>query len=469
MKRRSRSVRLTPFAAGVATIVLIAIAAYFAFGGSVPWKQEHLFKAVVRSANELQARSPVRIAGVTVGQVKSVERGPGTAATVTFDISDAGLPIHRDATLKIRPRLFLEGNFFVDLEPGTPAAPNLPDGGTIPITQTAGPVQLDQVLTSLGSDTRTDLQRFLHGLSQSVDKGGAARFHRLVPLLEPAFLKTAVATQALRGEHAGDLSGFISDGERTARALSSRSRDLPVLVESLNTTLTTLAQRQAAVGQSLATLNDIAGHAPAAFTALNGLFPSLRAVSVEARPGLRAAPATLALADPLLVQARALVGQGELPALLDQLDPTVRTLSVLGPRLTTSLGKLRPVTECLRRNAIPVLKSSVVDPPHTNGRPIYREILDSTVGLASASQNFTGDGPAVRYHAGFGDQLVTTGKVPGLGESLVGLTSQPILGSRPRYTANPPPFRPDVQCISQQPPNLAAETGPAPQQRTAGP
>ena len=56
----------------------------------------------------------------------------------------------------------------------------------------------------------------------------------------------------------------------------------------------------------------------------------------------------------------------------------------------------------------------MVDPPLTTGEPVYRELLDVTVGLASASQNFTGNGPAVRYHAGFGDQLVTTGKVPGL-------------------------------------------------------
>ena len=32
-----------------------------------------------------------------------------------MEIDDKGLPIHKDATLKIRPRIFLEGNFFVDL------------------------------------------------------------------------------------------------------------------------------------------------------------------------------------------------------------------------------------------------------------------------------------------------------------------------------------------------------------------
>jgi phospholipid/cholesterol/gamma-HCH transport system substrate-binding protein len=466
MKRRPRR-RMTPFAAGAATIALIALACYFAFGGSAPWKREHLFKAVVHSANELQARSPVRIAGVNVGQVQKIERGPGSTAVVTFQIVDAGLPIHRDATLKIRPRLFLEGNFFIDLQPGTPGSPNLPVGGTIPLPQTTGPVQLDQVLTSLGSSTRTDLQRFLHELSKAADEGGAEHFHRLVPLLEPALLRTAVATQALHGEQQGDLAGFVRDGERTSRALASRRQQLPRLVSSLDTTLTTLAERRAALGQALVKLSDIAGHAPATFVALDRLFPTLRAFSIEARPALRAAPDTLKLADPLLVQAGALVAPDELPALLRQLDPAVRTLSVLAPRLETSLGKLRPITECLRRNAIPTLKSSVVDPPHTNGRPIYREIFDAVVGLASGSQDFTGDGQAVRYHAGFGDQIVTTGKAPSAGEPLVGLTSEPILGSRPRYTAKRPPFRPDVQCISQQPPDLAAETGPAPQQRTA--
>ena len=68
-----------------------------------------------------------------------------------MEINDDGLPIHEDATAKIRPRIFLEGNFFVDLQPGTPRARRSPDGDTIKVTQTATPVQLDQVLTALQS------------------------------------------------------------------------------------------------------------------------------------------------------------------------------------------------------------------------------------------------------------------------------------------------------------------------------
>ena len=77
-------------------------------------------------------------------------------------------------------------------------------------------------------------------------------------------------------------------------------------------------------------------------------------------------------------------------------------------------------------------------------------------------QNFDGDGHAVRYHAGFGDQTFTTGQVPGLTEPLVGLTENKILGSRPRPPASGlPVFKPDVPCITQKPPNLHADTGPA--------
>jgi hypothetical protein len=125
---------------------------------------------------------------------------------------------------------------------------------------------------------------------------------------------------------------------------------------------------------------------------------------------------------------------------------------------------LLPVTECLRKNALPTLKTPLEDPPHSTGSPAYRELVHTFVGLSSASQNFDGNGPAVRYHAGFGDQLVSLGQVPTVGEAVVGLTSEPLIGSRPKKPSKKPPFRPDVPCISQEPPNLKAETGPAPRQ-----
>ena len=85
-----------------------------------------------------------------------------------MSIEDEGLPLHEGATAKIRPRIFLEGNFFVDLKPGAPGTEELDDGATIPVTQTATPVQLDQVLTALQADTREDLRDVLEGFGAAL-------------------------------------------------------------------------------------------------------------------------------------------------------------------------------------------------------------------------------------------------------------------------------------------------------------
>jgi phospholipid/cholesterol/gamma-HCH transport system substrate-binding protein len=158
-----------PFTVGIAVLAVVGIGVFFGFTKHVPFTHGYRLKAVFPSANSIRANSPVRIAGVNVGKVKAIEREPdGTAAVITMEIDDKGLPIHKDATLKIRPRIFLEGNFFVELQPGTPSAPTLNDGDVIPITQTSDPVQLDQVLTALQSDTRADLQDALQGFGEAL-------------------------------------------------------------------------------------------------------------------------------------------------------------------------------------------------------------------------------------------------------------------------------------------------------------
>ncbi len=129
----------------------------------------------------------MRIAGVEVGtvtEVKPVAGGTG-AAQVSMELKDEGLPLHEDAELKIRPRIFLEGNFFVDVQPGSPSAPVLDDGASIPVNQTATPVQLGQVLSALQADTREDLRTIFaeYGL-KTLQGGGAEGFNRSIKYWE---------------------------------------------------------------------------------------------------------------------------------------------------------------------------------------------------------------------------------------------------------------------------------------------
>ena len=466
MKRlRSRFGRMPDWIAGLVAVVVVATAFYVAFGGRLPWQNDYELKAVVTSGLELQSRSPVRIAGVEVGKVKKIERGPGNTAIVTMTIKKAGLPIHKDATLKVRPRIFLEGNFFVDLRPGTPQAPVVDTGHTLPISQTAVPVQLDEVLSSLQKNTRTELVRFVHGLRVTLDGGGGQILRRSLAEWGPAFVPAAIAAEAVRGQRPDDLSKFIDGSATTATALAGRDQQLVTLIDGLERTVTALASRREQLEASLPALDGLLAEAPASMRAIDAALPETRALAIEARPALREAPTTLRLADPVLAQARALVSPGELPALLDQLNPALDDLAPLEPRLTSLLDEVTPVMDCLRNNALPTLKTPLADGDLTTGDPPYRELLHGLTGLASASQNFDANGPAVRYHAGFGDQMVTFGAAPSVGEALVGTTSEPILGSRPKKPAEQPPFRSDVPCRTQQRPDLAAATGPAPQQR----
>src|SRR4029079_3378026 len=112
----------------------------------------------------------------------------------------------------------------------------------------------------------------------------------------------------------------------------------------------------------------------------------------------RRSPKTLDLAAPLLVQLNALLQRRELPALLTSARPAVSSLRALERPLTELLAKVTPVSTCVRDHATPVLKSKVDDGQHSTGLPVYKELLDGFVGVASASPNFDGNGPSVRYH-----------------------------------------------------------------------
>jgi phospholipid/cholesterol/gamma-HCH transport system substrate-binding protein len=464
--KRRRNERISGFAAGVISLGLIALASWFAFGGGVPWSHPYEVYAQVRSANELHSRTPVRIAGVEVGRVTGFERGAGGTAVIKMAIRDNGRPIHRDATLKVRPRIFLEGNFFVDLKPGSPSAPEMPAGGTIPLANTATPVQLDQILTELDSPTRAGLLHFVHALATSVKGGGAETFDKTLKYWAPTFRNGALAAESFRGLRDGDLGAFIRDGGKTAAAIAADRAALAELVTGLNRSARALAQRRGKVDAAVVRLAGTVDEARPAFEAINAAIPSTRALVQDLRPALRMAPPTLRSANALLDQVSALIRPAELPRLLGRLDPAIVSLAQLEPQLGQLLGLLNPVTECLRTNALPTLQKPVDDGRLSTGMPVYRELLDSIVGLASASQNFDGNGPAVRYHAGFGDETVSLGSHNP--EPAIGLTSQPILGSRPQYTGVKPPLRPDVPCGQSQPPNLKAATGPAPSQGSLG-
>ncbi|MDX6669535.1 MAG: phospholipid/cholesterol/gamma-HCH transport system substrate-binding protein [Solirubrobacteraceae bacterium] len=456
---RSRGRPATYRRVGILAILGLVVITYAVFVKRVPFVHGYRIQGVFSSSNHLRKGSPVRIAGVDVGKVTSMSGGPGTTALVTMEISDAGRPIHTDATLKVRSRVFLEGGFFVELRPGSPRAPVLRDSGTIPLPQTAIPVQADQLLAALNRPTRESFNRTVNEVATGLEGGGAEALHQANLELAPTLKDVAVISEAARGTAPHDLSNLIGSTARVTSALASREGQLADLITSLNRTSGALASQDRALAESVRQLDGVLQVAPGALSALDRALPPLTRFARAIRPGLRIAPPILDDATRVLVELDALVRPSARGELLTLLRLSLTDLPTFEQKLAGLFRVTKPVTDCTSNRVLPALYSQVDDGPLSTGRPVWQDFLHGLVGLGSASQNFDGNGPAVRYLFGGGNQLVSTGDTPGIGQ-LFGRTADPVLGSRPLWLGPgvKPPLRPDQDCSHQAAPQLTARS-----------
>jgi phospholipid/cholesterol/gamma-HCH transport system substrate-binding protein len=451
--------RINPALLGAMVLLGSLVLFYIAATKELPFTGGHELRIQFATANQIAPNAPVRIAGVNVGDVGEIERGPGHSAMVTVELKDEALPVHTDATARIRPRTFLEGAFFVDIEPGSPSAPEIPDGGVIPVGQTSTPVQLDQILTTLQPDVRDQLRIGVRQLAKGFNGVGPAAFRNTLPILDPLFTDIAKVSEAFAGTEPHDLSRAIHFTSRASRALARDRPRLSSLVESFSTVAVALADRQSELAQSIQGLETVLEGAPPAFDAIAAATPEARSLVRVLRPALRKAPRVINPAVPLTAELRRLLAPGELPALIQLGAPTVRSLAGASPDGITTFGGLREPVGCLLDSALPTLYQEIDDDSLSTGEPVYRELLYSLTGLASASQNFDGNGFATRYYAGGDAELVATPS-GNPGAPLFGLAEEPIAGSRPRKPEAAPPLRPDAPCSESERPDLDAETGP---------
>jgi hypothetical protein len=406
----------------------------------------------------------VRIAGVEVGKVKKVEALQGTnAALLTLQLKDTALPIHEDATAKIRPRIFLEGNFFVDLKPGTPGSPELPSGGTIKISQTATPVQLDEVLTSLQSDSREDLKALLDGLNAAFNtkvrgKTASQSFNDALDDIPEGERSTAVVLQALLGtEPHRDVARLIRGTAATANALDRNEGALKDLITNFNDTMATFAGEADNLRTTVRLLGPTLQNANAAFTSLNNAFPPTRAFAKEILPGVRETPATIDASFPWIEQTRKLVSKQELGGLAEELSPATRDLAKLVDRAEELLPETDLASKCIRDVVLPA-GDLVVHDEFDDGAANYKEFWYALAGIAGEGQNTDGNGMYVRFQVGGGSNMVSLGsKSTGTGQ-LFGNNPEVPLGNRPAYTGKKTPYRPDAPCYKQPLPDV---NGPA--------
>ena len=469
--RRGQTSRLTAYQVGLIALVLIVVFAYLGFTKDIPFTTPFQVKVVFENAPPIHKNEPVRIAGVEVGKVSKVEAmgGDSPAVVVTMKLNDNALPIHKDARIKVRPRLFFEGNLFFDVRPGTPGAGDLEDGDTIPASQTSAPVQLDQVLGTLKTDTRQDLQKLLVGYGDAINgkpqpgedadqdpstKGETAgkSLNDSYQYSAQALRGGAIVNDAILGTDLHDLSRLIGSQQKIFAALSSREGSLKDLITNFNTTMGALASEEGNLRQTIHELPLVLEAARPALDNLNASFPATRAWALEMIPGVRETPATIEAGFPWIRQVRALVSPAELQGLLDDLQPAVRDFAEFTDGQVDFLPKLDDFDRCQLHTILPTQEQRIDDGALSTGLRNYEEFFQSMVSLAGESENFDGNGTFARLQAG-GGYAVQTPPV-GPGGAMHSSASEPPLGTRPAKSPKPP-YNTSAKCFQQPVPNLS--------------
>ncbi len=245
--------------AGVLLIALLLLG-----GGS-----SYTVTAQFDNASQLVKGNQVEVAGVPAGSIEDISLGPNGTAMVKMSIDSDYAPLDQGTTATIRSQS-LSGiaNRFIQLD--MPSAGEkgaaIPNGGTLPISDTVSEVDLDQLFNTLDKRTVGHFRQVIKGFADAYDGVGPQTnrgFHYLNPFLstsrqvfgeltldEQRFSRLIVDTASLSGalaSRAPDLTQFVSNTNRMMGAIGSQNRqlasavgELPNFMRNFNTTAVNL-------------------------------------------------------------------------------------------------------------------------------------------------------------------------------------------------------------------------------------
>jgi len=397
--------------AGIATILVGVLAIFLGVTKPNPFADEYTYWAEFDSAQGLgQIDRDVRIAGVKVGAIGDVER-EGDDVRVELILSEDHV-LHSDARVDMRPHTLFEGSNFVDVSPGSPSAPVLEEGDTIPIAQTTNYVTLDQALRVLRPEIRTSL-RDLSEVGAKTLKGvaieGLQRTLRAAPDLTRSL---APAMRAAQGSTRTELAGTIQGFSRTVDAVAEREEDLIPLARRANATMSAL------VTDGAEPLDDALVALPVALRELEATAPiatdlvdRLDRLSVALAPALP--DLTLASREALPVLERAI-------PVLGRSTPVIRDTRQLAARLGKAKGGLVTMLDLLPKplktfkRALDIINATTV-----HGAPAYRQLVAAFVGFdgifagyQTEAQNNNAPGHALRIGTYVGQEAFSDVVVP---------------------------------------------------------
>ena len=231
----------------LATGVLVITIGNLSFGGSKDYQAEFVDATGVVKGDD------VRIAGVKVGTVKDIQIVDRTRAMVTFSVQDdTALSKATHANIRYRN---LVGQRYISLTPEIGDSGTLPEGGTIPVSQTSPAL---------------DLTVLFNG------------FKPLFQALSPSDINqlSYEIIQVFQGE-GGTLEGLLSHTASITSTLADRDKVIGSLIDNLNQVLDHIGDRDDQLTQLIKTFRTFVGGLKNDRKAILGSLDQISQLSVQ--------------------------------------------------------------------------------------------------------------------------------------------------------------------------------------------
>jgi phospholipid/cholesterol/gamma-HCH transport system substrate-binding protein len=218
----SSAIKLTIFA--IVTTVATGLLAITI--GNVTFVDSHRYRAIFSDVTGLQRGDDVRVAGVRVGEVESVDLTEKNRGEVSFSV-DRSRPLTTSTRAIIRYKN-LVGQRYLALTEGPGSGEELPPNGVIPLAHTTPAL---------------DLTVLFNG------------FRPLFQALSPKQVNQLAyeIIQVLQGE-AGTVNGLLAKTASLTNTIAQRDKVIGRLIDNLNTVLATVNKRDKELSHLITTL-----------------------------------------------------------------------------------------------------------------------------------------------------------------------------------------------------------------------
>lgn len=346
IKQAPKPLQIFAMVAFVMSCVGVLLYLWLSFGGVVPLRSEgYRFKVHFPEATQLAEQSDVRIAGVPVGKVVSIEIGPKNTTEATLEMRSRYAPVPKNAQAMLRQKSLL-GETYVDLTTGNRSQGTVPDGGLLADTAVAPTVELDEIFRTFDDDTQEAFQRWMQSQAAAVTGRGSdvnATFGNLPEFVETSDdilaelnAQSRAVSQTIKGtgdffsalsERDGQLSRLITESNRLFEVTAARNRDfaaiwreLPGFARESRLTLPRLTRLSQNARPVVRQLQPVASEMAPAFKQLERLSPQLEQFFTGLGPVITASERGVPALDRFM---------RDFPPLLADFEPFLRNLNPL--------------------------------------------------------------------------------------------------------------------------------------------